>query len=266
MRYSISLLKMQKLKIYIQLEYYGMFTPYMTPAKRLNFVNLSKEQKETQGLIPDFVISNPSVGSPLAPPLGGDQMMELKRLHGATTNGMNGTTLNAYYGKRDKEDGTPRTGANLRQKEIPRDYATKARLAGEKYCEPGQNRILEAFRNMPEVIGIVVGAFGELSSNFDKVIKGFAFEGATRCREIQSPERFIQAKGQIAWYLRRRWSRVAQISAVQTRHDAMAYVGDTQARAQAATRHSAREAAQEEHWRYEPTRAQEEFRAGRYRI
>jgi hypothetical protein len=256
----------KKLHVSIQLEAYGLFTRYMSAARRVTYANLSRDLKETQGLVPDFVISNPSVGSPLAPPRGGEQMMELKRVHGVTSNGANGTSPSPYYGKRDNLDGTPRTGANMRQKEIPKGYSIKARVAGEKYCEQGQNRILEAFRNMPEVIGLVVGAFGELSSNFDKVIKGFAFEGATRCREIQSPERFIQAKGQIAWYLRRRWSRIAQISAVQTRHDAMAYVGDTPAKAQAATRHSAREAAQEEHWRFEPTRAQEEFRAGRYRI
>ena len=103
---------------------------------------------------------------------------------------------------------------------------------------------------MPEVIGLAVGAFGELSSNFDKVIKGFAFEGATRSPEIMGRQRFIQAKGKIAWFLRRRWSRLAQITAVQVRYDAMAYVGDTQAQAQAAKKHSRREAAQEEHWRY----------------
>ena len=119
---------------------------------------------------------------------------------------------------------------------------------------------------MPEVIGLAVGAFGELSSNFDKVIKGFAFEGATRSPEIMGRKRFIQAKGKIAWFLRRRWSRLAQITAVQVRYDAMAYVGDTQAQAQAAKKHSGREAAQEEHWRYEDQRAREEFYAGRSRL
>ena len=48
-----------------------------------------------------------------------------------------------------------------------------------------------------------------------------------------------KAKGIIAWYLKRRWTRLAVMSAAQCRMDAMAYVGGTPQQA-AAARHRAR--------------------------
>jgi hypothetical protein len=80
---------------------------------------------------------------------------------------------------------------------------------------------------MPEVKGLAIGALGELGSNVHLFINGLSYEGA-----LKNPEKFgtsnpVEAKGIISWYLKRRWSRIAVISAAQCRMDGMAYVGGT---------------------------------------
>ena len=68
----------------------------------------------------------------------------------------------------------------------------------------------------------------------DVLIDGFAHEGA-----LKNPDRFGQSNykaacGVIHWWLKRRWSRLAVITAVASRHDALRYVGGS-AQRQAAT-------------------------------
>ena len=90
---------------------------------------------------------------------------------------------------------------------------------------------------MPEVKGIAIGALGEFGSSVNVPIDGFAHEGA-----LKNPDRFGQSNyrasyGAIHWWLKRRWSRLAVIPAVASRHDALRYVGGS-AQRQAATQHA----------------------------
>jgi hypothetical protein len=80
---------------------------------------------------------------------------------------------------------------------------------------------------MAQVRGLAVGAFGEFSDTAFKLIDGPAHEGA-----LKNPGRFGQssykaAYGQIHWWLKRRWARLAVITAVGARYGALCYVGGT---------------------------------------
>ena len=90
---------------------------------------------------------------------------------------------------------------------------------------------------MPEAEGIAFGAFGEFSSSVSVLIDGFAHEVA-----LKNPDRVRQsnckaAYGAIQWWLKRRWSRLAVIRGVASRHDTMRYDGGS-AQRQAATQHA----------------------------
>ena len=90
---------------------------------------------------------------------------------------------------------------------------------------------------MPEVKGIAFSALDEFSSSVNALIDGIAHEGTSK-----NPDRFGQsnykaAYGAIHWWLKRRWSRLAVITAVASRHDALRYVGGS-AQRQAATQHA----------------------------
>ena len=103
--------------------------------------------------------------------------------------------------------------------------------------EGGYGRFLNALNAVPEVKGIACGALGEFSSSVDVLIDGFAHEGA-----LKNPDRFGQsnckaAYGAAHWWLKRRWSRLAVITAVASRHDALRYFGGS-AQQQAATQHA----------------------------
>ena len=66
--------------------------------------------------------------------------------------------------------------------------------------------------------GIALGAFGKFSESTNVLIQGLAHEGA-----LKNPGKFGQsnykaAYGQIHWWLKRRWARLAVITAIETRY------------------------------------------------
>jgi hypothetical protein len=75
------------------------------------------------------------------------------------------------------------------------------------------------------VRGIALGAFGEFSESINVLIQGLAHEGA-----LKNPNKFGQsnykaAYGQIHWWLKRRWARLAVITAIETRYAGLGYAG-----------------------------------------
>jgi len=87
---------------------------------------------------------------------------------------------------------------------------------------------------IPAVKGVAFGAFGEFSSSVNAPIGGFAHEGA-----LKNPDRFGQSNYKavcvaIHWWMKRRWIRLAVITADASRHDALRYSGGP-AQRQAAT-------------------------------
>jgi hypothetical protein len=75
------------------------------------------------------------------------------------------------------------------------------------------------------VRGIALGAFGEFSESINVLIQGLAHEGA-----LKSPDKFGQsnykaAYGQIHWWLKRRWARLAVNTAIETCYTGLGYAG-----------------------------------------
>ena len=96
--------------------------------------------------------------------------------------------------------------------------------------------------------GIALGAFGEFSESINVLIQGLAHEGA-----LKNPDKFGQsnykaAYGQIHWWLKRRWARLAVITAIETRYAGLGYAGGS-AQQQAAAFHAQAQAQAQGDWR-----------------
>ena len=78
-------------------------------------------------------------------------------------------------------------GADRRVVSIPSEYEAKAKKADQLFGAPGSSVILTALRDMPQVQGIALGAFGEFSTSVDLLIEGLAHEGA-----LKNPDKFGQ--------------------------------------------------------------------------
>ena len=125
----------------------------------------------------------------------------------------------------------------------------------KKFGAPGSTAVAQALAGMAQVRGLAVGAFGEFSGTVFKFIDGLAHEGA-----LKSPDHFGQssykaAYGQIHWWMKRRWARLAVIMAVEARYGALCYVGGT-AQKHAAARHAQAEA--QDDWRFDDAFRQRE--------
>jgi hypothetical protein len=96
------------------------------------------------------------------------------------------------------------------------------------------------------VRGIALGAFGEFSESINVLILGLAHEGA-----LKNPDKFGQsnykaAYGQIHWWLKRRWARLAVITAIEARYAGLGYAGGS-SQQQAAAFHAQAQA--QDNWR-----------------
>ena len=176
-------------------------------------------------------------------------MWELKRIQALKSFNRNtgqSLGLNAYY--RPRHSGPFVRGADRRVQSIPSEYEAKAKKADRRFGAPGSSDVLKALRDMPQVRGIALGAFGEFSTSVDLLIEGLAHEGA-----LKNPGKFGQSNykaafGQIHWWLTRRWARLAVITAVESKYEALGYTGGN-AQRQAAAAHAQAQA--QDDWREE---------------
>ena len=128
-------------------------------------------------------------------------------------------------------------GADRRAAKVPSEYTSKATKADASFGAQGSSAVREALQALLQVRGIVLGALGEFSESINLLIEGLAHEGA-----LKNPDRFGQsnyqaAYGAIHWWLKRRWARLAVITAVESRYAALGYTGGT-AQQQAAAAHA----------------------------
>ena len=121
--------------------------------------------------------------------------------------------------------------ADRRADLVPSEYEAKAKKADKAFGAPGSTAVLGALRAIPTVRGIALGAFGEFSESINLLIQGTAHEGA---------------HGQIHWWLKRRWARLAVITAIETRYAGLGYAGGS-AQQQAAAFHAQAQA--QDDWR-----------------
>jgi hypothetical protein len=239
----------------IEYEKYGLFSRYMSTAGRTSHNSLDKSGKRKQGLVPDLVTTNHPATSPIVAP--GLQMWELKLVHGICKFSQAGESrgLNCWYNTY-----VTRKPADKREGVIPKGYEQKAKSADIDFGVPGQTKIFDALKAMTQVRGLVIGAVGEMSGGIYTLIEGMAHEGSLKNPEMFGSSNPVKAKNTIAWWLKKRWSRLAVIATVQCREDAMCYVGGSSQHA-AAARHFAR--GRNTDWGYDNERVAREFQASR---
>ena len=112
-----------------------------------------------------------------------------------------------------------------------------AREADARFVRGGSRRIHNALNAMPAANCFALGALGEFSSSVIVLKDGFAHEGAVKNLYRFGQSNYKSAYDAIHWWLKRRWSRLAFITAVASRHDALRCVGGSDQR-QAATQHA----------------------------
>ena len=116
--------------------------------------------------------------------------------------------------------------ADRRADLVPSEYEAKAKKADGAFGAPGSTAVLGALRVIPTMRGIALGAFGEFSESINVLIQGLAHEGA-----LKNPDKFGQSN------YKRRWARLAVITAIETRYAGLGYAGGS-AQQQAAAFHA----------------------------
>ena len=233
------------LGVAVKQEVYGMFARFFSPRGRDAYGSLNQAAKRRQTIIPDLVTSHHPANSIIH--ANGPQMWEFKRVHSAQAfNRDSGLPdgLNDFYRLRNR--GRMVRAADRRADLVPSEYEAKAKKADEAFGAPGSTAVLGALRAIPTVRGIALGAFGEFSESINVLIQGLAHEGA-----LKNPDKFGQsnykaAYGQIHWWLKRRWARLAVITAIETRYAGLGYAGGS-AQQQAAAFHAQAQA--QDDWR-----------------
>jgi hypothetical protein len=112
-----------------------------------------------------------------------------------------------------------------RQENNNQGFTQKGKKADGAFGAPGSTAVHGALRAILTVRGISLGAFGEFSESINVLIQGLAHEGA-----LKNPGKFGQSNykavyGQIHWWLKRRWARLAVITAVEARYAGLGYAG-----------------------------------------
>jgi hypothetical protein len=78
---------------------------------------------------------------------------------------------------------------------------------------------------MAKVRAIALRNFAEFNELAYLLIDGFAHEGALKNPGEFGQSIYQEAFGQICWWLKRRWARLAVITAVESPHAALGYTG-----------------------------------------
>ena len=219
---------------------YNLFNQYMCEEQFDQFQRMKEVKKKTISIVPDIVIINNTIESPLM--TNGEQMYELKKIQAINKfNKRDGTLngLNMYYKEEIRPNKNQMKATEVRAKLIPGGYQTKAMKADSKF-PAGRSNVLLGLNQMQEVIPLVIGAIGELSDGVLQLMDGIAHEGAFSRASFFGQKNFVFAKALIKNWLHKRWCRRALISAVQMRQDGFRYVGGHK-EAVAATIHQLRE-------------------------
>ena len=114
---------------------------------------------------------------------------------------------------------------------IPREYVYKAQVADQKYCGTAVGTvgpIEQRLRSFSHVIPLVFGAYGETGgdkSGAEVLLRKLAGVGANRPWRRMKASNEKEAKGALAWLLRRRWGMMAIRENARLTLDRLAYAG-----------------------------------------
>ena len=115
-----------------------------------------------------------------------------------------------------------------RARALPAEYAAKARRVDRQFCHtvPGSIGPMETkLRTYDPVRGLVFGAWGEASPDVERLLSVFVATVAERhWRELGSTSQ-LEARGALAWLLRRRWAMTAIRENARLKLERMEHVG-----------------------------------------
>ena len=181
--------------IAVQPNVYGLFAAAIPQAARLQLDALPVRKR--QGLVPDFLFTLQwnNAGPPRR------LLFELKTLHWGSSTYPRSASERCHAVAR-------------RALQLPGEYATKAHRTDVSYCgtpvgDVGQGPVAQRLRTFDPVHGLVFGSWGEASPDVHRLLSSLAAAGAQRHYRrmgAQSPE---DARGALAWLLKRRWAITA---------------------------------------------------------
>ena len=111
---------------------------------------------------------------------------------------------------------------------LPAEYVTKAQEIDTKFCGTpagSQGPVERKLRSYDPVRGLVFGAWGEASSDVDRLLRLCAESGATRHWRGMRARNSEEAKGVLAWLLRRRWGITALRENARLKLERLEFVG-----------------------------------------
>ena len=162
-----------------------------------------------------------------------------------------------------------RRGADVREARIPSEYRNKANKFDRRFCGTSAGDtgpLRRALDGFPEVRPLVFGGYGECSRGVRRLIKALAQESASRRqrREDFNCLGAKQAQGVVAWWMTRRWGRMALLSAAQVKENALIHVaGSEQAFWDARARAPPPDGAADAFWAHRRTACDDGSYAGR---
>ena len=119
----------------------------------------------------------------------------------------------------------------MRARKIPREYVYKAQVADQKYCGTAAGTvgpIEQRLRSFSHVIPLVFGAYGETGgdkSGAEVLLRKLAGVGANHHWRRMKASNEKEAKGALAWLLRRRWALTAVRENARLTLDRLQYLG-----------------------------------------
>ena len=115
-----------------------------------------------------------------------------------------------------------------RARNLSAEYASKARRIDQQYCNTPSGTVgpVEAkLRTFDPVRGIVFGAWGEASPDTERLLSAMAVSGANRHWLEMRSRSPLEARGALAWLLRRRWGMTALREAARLKLERLEFVG-----------------------------------------
>ena len=188
-------------------EVYGLFSACMPQQSRRAAAEMLPPRKR-QGVVPDFLF-NIALDGPER-----ELLFELKTLH---------------FGSSTYPESQQRCAAVARRaRGLPAEYAAKARRVDQQFCSTARGAVgpVEAkLRTFDPVRGIVFGTWGEASPEVERLVHIFSSSGAAKHWRSMHAASPAEAKGGLAWLLRRRWAMTALRENARLKLERLQFVG-----------------------------------------
>jgi len=211
---------LRELGIPASTEVFGLFSPLIPPGPRRAALDAAglEARRTRHGLVPDLEMH-------LAPDLGIDpdaqarrQLGEVKIIHHCPTR----------YKDCDSAPGVFGAAVARRARKIPSEYNAAMRKLDSEFGMTPDGRTGPCLRQLlafGHIVAFAFGASGEVSEDFERWTSSVASAAASRMRRLVGARTNVQARGCIAWRLRRRVGWAAFNAAASLKIDRCEFVG-----------------------------------------